>query len=309
MSPTAGSSCGRPRSPSPTPRRRPSRPARPTAPRRGDITPPAASIADAEAGDAEPQPTIDTRIARPCRRTWPSRPEKNIARIPPTAAAADSAPTVLAPPPKMTAPAAGKSTRGWASSIAAMSATKVIRTLGALPGTRSRRAPTPAPAGSAQRPPRGSGRQRLQPPEPPQRGHRDERVGRVGRLEAAPVDETAGHQRPDHHRGVHREHRQRVGGRQQLALAGSAGRCEGAQASHREGAVPQRHQHVEHPDVRVAEPRLQGAHDARDERHRLRDQPDRAGRSGRPASRRTGPMPPAARARTARRSRPPPWTG
>ena len=46
----------------------------------------------------------------------------------------------------MTAPAAGKSTRGWASSIAAMSAMNVIRTLGAV---RRKRKPSSTEASPA----------------------------------------------------------------------------------------------------------------------------------------------------------------
>ena len=102
-------------------------------------------------------------------------PEKNIATMPPTAAAADSAPTVLAPPPKITAPAAGNSTRGWASSIAAMSATNVMRTLGRGAEEREpveHRAQSRAARCRALL--RRLGRQGRQPGQPPERGGGDD---------------------------------------------------------------------------------------------------------------------------------------
>ncbi len=132
-----------------------------------DSAPSAASMATPKPAIAKPHPTMLTRIASPCRRTWPSRPENAMATMPPTAAAALRAPTVFAPPPKITAPAAGKRTRGWASSMATMSAMKVIRTFGrvarkANPSSTERRpgrlAPEPSWCGSG-----GRGRSRARP--------------------------------------------------------------------------------------------------------------------------------------------------
>ncbi|MCB5281515.1 hypothetical protein BJQ89_01260 [Arthrobacter sp. ES1] len=107
-----------------------------------------------------PQPITDQTTAVPCRRTAPSGPEKRPARNAPTAVEASRMPTVVSPPPIMTAPIAGRSARGWARIIATRSITKVIRKLGRVPRNRKPSTTERRPAGRACSPGGMAGRRR-----------------------------------------------------------------------------------------------------------------------------------------------------
>ena len=215
---------------------------------------PEADDADAPADDAH----HDRQALPPHRAEPPGRQRRqHRARPPPRRR---GSPPCAAPPPRMTAPGRreqhprlGQQHRRDVGDErhphvrgAAQEAEAVEHRGQARPGS-----PRPPACGSG-----GSGCSRHSPHSA---AMRDEGVGGVGRGEAAPVDEQPGHQRADHHRGRHREDAEGVGGRQLLARQDARVDALPRRRAHPERAVPHRHQHVEHPDVLVAEPGLQRA--------------------------------------------------
>ena len=183
---------------------------------------------------------------------------------------------MLAPPPRITAPAAGKMTRGWASSIAAMSETNVIRTFGAPRRKRKPSMTEPSPARVASPSACGSGGSACSRHSPQSAAI----VTSASTVYAAanPAQSTSrpASSGPSHHRHRHRHDPERVGGGQLLARQDPRVDARAGRRADAERAVPHGDEDVEHPDVLVPEPRLHRARDRRQPGDEVGDERDRA---------------------------------
>jgi hypothetical protein len=106
-------------------------------------------------------------------------------------------------------------------------------------------------------------RDRGQPEQPPQgRGEQGD-VHRVGQLITAPVDQEAGHQRPNCEGEVEGEDAERTGRREEMTFQQPRVDGRTGRADHSEARTVESHQQVENQRVGVAQPCLQRGEDAR----------------------------------------------